>query len=419
MATYTNLGIQQITTGAEAGTWGTVTNTNFDYFDTSIVGNVDVTFTTPGTTGTPNALNVQDYAVSDGRNRAIRFIDGGTSLAATCYVRITKNGITTAPYFAGYYFVRNSLTTSSLVIFLGTYNASTNPGVTVPNGTDAIIKCVGGIASVLYTKPVFTGLTVDGATTVTGDIVAGTLSAGTTPISSYLLSVDSGATLSAAYIKSTDAGAGGINFVFFKDSATPAASDAIASFRFYGNNSVAASIEYVRLTADIADTTSASEDGTFKIYTYKAGSLGERVRYSSADGFYLIDGAFRAPDVYASTTATSANMVMAASTGILQRSTSSLRYKNSIADATYGLTEVMQLRAVTFKGNADGDTVFGGFIAEEIDAVAKLKPFVVYDAEGRPDALNYGSMVSLIAKAIQEQQAVIEDLKARLTALGG
>jgi hypothetical protein len=109
-------------------------------------------------------------------------------------------------------------------------------------------------------------------------------------------------------------------------------------------------------------------------------------------------------------------MVMSSSSGILQRSTSSLRYKNSVADAPYGLAEVMQLRPVTYKGNNDGDTVFGGFIAEEVHAIG-LTQFVQYDDLNRPDALGYGNMVSLLTKAIQEQQAMIEDLKARLETL--
>ena len=170
------------------------------------------------------------------------------------------------------------------------------------------------------------------------------------------------------------------------------------------------------MSATIADPTNTSEDGTLSLYTIKAGTLAERVRYTSVDGLYVVDGAFRCPDAYASTTGTAANMVMSSASGILQRSTSSLRYKNSVTDATYGLAEVMQLRPVTYKGNNDGDTVFGGFIAEEVHDIG-LTQFVQYDAENRPDALAYGNMVSLLAKAMQEQQAVIEDLKARIAVL--
>jgi len=241
------------------------------------------------------------------------------------------------------------------------------------------------------------------------------LSAGGVAASGYSLTSRSTSLLNAYFID-TDAGANGMNINFYKNSASPAASDDIANLRFYGNDSAAALTEYVRLTTTIDDPTAASEDGLVALYTVKAGALSERVRYSSTDGLYILDGAFRAPDVYASTTGTAANMVMSSSSGILQRSTSSLRYKNSVTDAPYGLAEVMQLRPVIYKGNNDGDTVFGGFIAEEVHAIG-LTQFVQYDDLNRPDALGYGNMVSLLTKAIQEQNATIESLKTRITAL--
>ena len=255
--------------------------------------------------------------------------------------------------------------------------------------------------------------TVGATTPSTGEFT--TLATGGVAVAGYSFTSRSTANANAYFID-TGSDSGGMTIAFYKSSASPAASDDIANLRFYGNDSGGNSAEYVRLTAIIADPTNASEDGTLSLLTAKAGSLQERVRYTSADGFYIVDGAFRAPDVYASTTGTAANMVMSSASGILQRSTSSLRYKNSVADATYGLAEVMQLRPVTYKGNNDGDTVFGGFIAEEVHDIG-LSQFVQYDDQNRPDALAYGNMVSLLTKAMQEQQVVIEDLKARISVL--
>ena len=117
------------------------------------------------------------------------------------------------------------------------------------------------------------------------------------------------------------------------------------------------------------------------------------------------------------TTGSSANMVVT-SGGEFAKSTSSQRYKNTINDATHGLTELLNLRSVTFKGNNDGDTIFGGLIAEEVHD-AGLTEFVVYDDQNRPDALHYGSMVSLCVKAIQELKTELDNAKARITALEG
>lgn len=104
--------------------------------------------------------------------------------------------------------------------------------------------------------------------------------------------------------------------------------------------------------------------------------------------------------------------------GALFRSTSSLKYKTDVKDAPYGLDDVLKLRSVTYKGKSesDGDKVFGGFIAEEVHELG-LSQFVVYDTEGNPDSLAYANMVSLLTKAIQEQQAIITDLKARIETL--
>jgi len=130
------------------------------------------------------------------------------------------------------------------------------------------------------------------------------------------------------------------------------------------------------------------------------------------------DGAFftgtRAASPYNNTTASGANMVVF-SDGRVARSTSSLKYKIAVQDATHGLAQVMALRPVTYKGNNDGELVFGGLIAEEVHE-AGLTEFVQYAEDGTPDALAYSNMVSLAFKAIQEQQAIIEQLKARLDA---
>ena len=118
---------------------------------------------------------------------------------------------------------------------------------------------------------------------------------------------------------------------------------------------------------------------------------------------------------YNLTTANAANMNVDAS-GNVTRSTSSLKYKTNVIDATHGLAEVMQLRSVTYKGKNNGETIFGGLIAEEVHA-AGLTEFVQYAEDGSPDALAYGNMVSLCIKAIQEQQAIITALTTRITAL--
>ncbi len=120
------------------------------------------------------------------------------------------------------------------------------------------------------------------------------------------------------------------------------------------------------------------------------------------------------PEVYNRTTGSSVNMRVD-SDGELRRSTSSKRYKKDITDATWGLAELLKLRPITYKSNATGkdadDKTYGGFIAEDVHDLG-LTEFVDYNEKNEPDALAYGNMVALMAKAIQDLNAKVEALEA-------
>jgi hypothetical protein len=114
--------------------------------------------------------------------------------------------------------------------------------------------------------------------------------------------------------------------------------------------------------------------------------------------------------------AAATNAVNVTTAGVVYRSTSSLRYKEDVKDANYGLSDVMKLRAVSYVSKNKelaGDRRYAGMIAEELDE-AGLGIFVQYDDEGRPDNIHYANMVSLAFKAIQELSAQVEELKERV-----
>ena len=148
-------------------------------------------------------------------------------------------------------------------------------------------------------------------------------------------------------------------------------------------------------------------------------SASENLFYVRDDGLILTGAAAASP--YNNTTASAANVTID-SNGTLYRSTSSLRYKENVQDYGKGLSDIAKLRPVTFSAKSnenreEQDThTYAGFIAEEVDA-AGLTEFVQYNNEGQPDALAYSNMVALLTKAIQEQQALITALTARITAL--
>jgi hypothetical protein len=148
-----------------------------------------------------------------------------------------------------------------------------------------------------------------------------------------------------------------------------------------------------------------------------ADSGGTNLFYVRTDG--LINTGTKSASPYNNTTGSAANMFLD-NQGTLYRSTSSIKYKTDIQDATHGLAEVLQLRPVTYKGKADfdGDKVFGGLIAEEVDAIG-LTEFVQYADDGSPDALAYGQMVALCIKSIQELNAKVEAQALEIQALKG
>ena len=179
--------------------------------------------------------------------------------------------------------------------------------------------------------------------------------------------------------------------------------------RFQGNNQYRLGLQ--NGTSNLVWLGSGGADN-FRI-SNAAGST--RFEIDSSGNASVTIGTIGASGSYSNTTGSSAN-VHILSSGVMVRSTSSLRYKNTINDATHGLTELLTLRPVTYKGNNDGDTVYGGLIAEEVHD-AGLTEFVQYNDDGEPDALAYGNMVSLCIKAIQELKAELDSAKARITAL--
>jgi len=164
---------------------------------------------------------------------------------------------------------------------------------------------------------------------------------------------------------------------------------------------------YVTTLAGQSDTNTFIRFDGSDVMTFRTGNS-ERMKIDGSGDLFV-------QRIYDNTTSGGGN-VRVQSDGLLQRDTSSRRYKNTIEDATHGLAELLTLRTVTYKGNNDGDTVFGGLIAEEVHD-AGLTEFVQYNDDNEPEALAYGNMVSLCIKALQELSEKNDALEARITAL--
>ena len=102
---------------------------------------------------------------------------------------------------------------------------------------------------------------------------------------------------------------------------------------------------------------------------------------------------------------------------------SDYRLKNTIAPMTGALAKVALLKPVTYKWKVDGENG-EGFIAHEL---AKVVPQCVtgekdaIDEDGKPvyQGIDTSFLVATLTAAIQEQQAIIESLTQRITALEG
>jgi hypothetical protein len=114
-------------------------------------------------------------------------------------------------------------------------------------------------------------------------------------------------------------------------------------------------------------------------------------------------------------------IVQSGTTAVAYNTSSDYRLKHDIQPMTGALAKVAQLKPVTYKWNVD-DSESQGFIAHELQAVV---PDCVtgekdaMDADGNPvyQGIDTSFLVATLTAAIQEQQAMIEELKAKVAAL--
>ena len=111
------------------------------------------------------------------------------------------------------------------------------------------------------------------------------------------------------------------------------------------------------------------------------------------------------------------------SSGSLTTSTSLRELKENIVTTSLGLDAVKALtpREFDWKDVAEYGTEDIGFIADEVFAVSpKLATYKVGEkTESNLQGVKYEQLTAVLVKAIQEQQTIIDDLKARIETLEG
>jgi hypothetical protein len=108
-------------------------------------------------------------------------------------------------------------------------------------------------------------------------------------------------------------------------------------------------------------------------------------------------------------------------TTVSYTTSSDYRLKDNVIPMTGALATVQALKPVTYTWKADG-SAGQGFIAHELQAVVPdcvVGKKDAVDAEGNPkyQGIDTSFLVATLTAAIQEQQAIITDLKARLEIL--
>jgi len=127
------------------------------------------------------------------------------------------------------------------------------------------------------------------------------------------------------------------------------------------------------------------------------------------------------PSVYINSSGTTVGFIQSTNTVSVFSTTSDYRLKNTVAPMTGALSKVALLKPCTYKWNEDGSDG-QGFIAHELaevcpQAVSGEKDAI--DADGNPkyQGIDTSFLVATLTAAIQEQQALITQLTARITAL--
>jgi hypothetical protein len=162
-STYTDLGIEKMATGENAGTWGTKTNTNLEIIEKSIAGYVEQAVTSGGTT----ALSITDGDATE-----------STSVARHAVIKltgtITGNSIVTVPdSVEKVYIVTNGTSGAYTVQFKTASGTGITFGVSekttrlvYSDGTNLVDAGFGGATDMEGRELV---LDADGDTTITAD----------------------------------------------------------------------------------------------------------------------------------------------------------------------------------------------------------------------------------------------------------
>jgi hypothetical protein len=142
--------------------------------------------------------------------------------------------------------------------------------------------------------------------------------------------------------------------------------------------------------------------------------------YIEASGYIRANGSLYAAG--ATTTTSTANCYINASSGLIARSTSSQRYKVVIEEQIIPKEAILALTPKSYvdkaeaeaKGTTEGLPRLLGVIAEDLANIPVVKDLLVqYNSDGQPDAVNYDRIAVALIPLLKEHEARLTKLEAK------
>ena len=410
MSTFsTNLALELIGNGEQAGNWGQTTNTNLG----TLVEQAISGYTT--------------QAISDVADTTLTMTQGASATARNMYIELT-GALTGArnlivPNNKKLYFIFNNTTGG----FAVTVKVSGQTGVSVPNATKTILVS-NGTDIVLATTPPASGVT---SVSTSGTVNGLTLTGG--PITSTG-TITLGGSLSGSAPSLTVGSATNATNASFATTAGSLSGIVAVGNGGTGSSSLAgAGI----ITTSGGQTISGALNTTGRIvmdemFVNTSTSLGGY----GAKGQILFNGAVQSGFTMQTSAAPPVNLfIFMNSSGTVLGSIyidppanqvtfntlSDYRLKHAIAPMTGALTKVALLKPRTFKWK-NNDVESQGFIAHELQEVIKEcvtgeKDATNEDGSIKPQGVDTSFLVATLTAAIQELKALVDAQAARITAL--
>ena len=193
-------------------------------------------------------------------------------------------------------------------------------------------------------------------------------------------------------LRCTNADANPGTLLFAHTSASPADDDELGEIVFNGDDDGGSSTMFAKMVVSSTDVSNGSEDGEVAFKIRCAGAIKEISMGGGAGLTLPNDSTYGVVKAHSLVTYSDETL------------------KTNIQPLDSALEMVNKLQGVSYDWKSDGSADVG-FIAQDVQNVV---PQIVYGNQDGEFALDYSKLTSILVEAVKEQQAQINDLKAKL-----